>query len=90
MVINLITSAALGENKGSDFGFCFRPDTATGLKPLDEASVAHGQVAEAVRGKAGFLQERLYFGYEVLSHGGKLHALACKSTHAITFKRLLG
>ena len=87
MLTTFFSAAALGPHEGADFGLGFGPDAAASFQPLHKPAVLHGEVAEPVRGKPSFLQELLDFGNEVVSHGAKLHASACKSMHAITFPR---
>lgn len=71
----------------SHLGLGVRPDPATSPQALHEAPVLHSEDAEAMRRQSGLAKESFDFGQEVRLHGRKLHALACMSTHAITFER---
>lgn len=71
----------------ADAIFRFGPDAPATAKPVDETAVPRSEEPEPLLGQARFGEIRVDFGEESFVHAAKIHALACRSIHAITFAR---
>lgn len=62
-------------------------DWALGPEPVKEPAILSKEKPHAMIRETGPLLEGFDFGDEFLAHAPNVHALACKSIHAITFVR---